>query len=136
MTVFRLTGGMHVDEKGEVFRSGDLVPSQKPLDKIFRNKFIKVSQEDLEQEKPPMPEKPPISKVAKKKKTAKKKKRKSKKDSEKIVTDQFPAASVVDLEVYQKGSRYNVKDPNTGNVVNAMMLKKAEVTPFLKAYEV
>ena len=45
---FKLLNGLH-DEKGKVYNVGDIVESEKPLDKMFGDKFARIM-EDVKQE--------------------------------------------------------------------------------------
>lgn len=53
----------------------------------------------------------------------------------KLVSDQFPEAAEVGLNVYFKANWYNVLDPDDGVRLNEKSLRKRDVSDFLASYK-
>lgn len=99
MAKYEVAKGKHIHE-GITYTEGDVIESDKPLDRIWQNKFVKVGTKDKKQLK-----------------LLKKKQRKNEDvdtdDEDTLgenVTDQFPAAARVDCLVFKKDGKFVVAD--------------------------
>lgn len=89
---FQVLRGVHYED-GQMFEAGSVVPSREPLDKLFPNKFKKVSDAEAESMaggRTFSPVRPPVAELG---------------DD---VTDEFSAAKEIGLSVWHKGRDYVV----------------------------
>lgn len=141
---FKLLKGKHREggtRTHRLYKPGEIVKSDLPLDKMFRNKFHKLSKDEVE-----------ILDLAAelkaKKKTKGKKKVTIKKTGKKKVTTKtigddglgteatknWDDAKENGLKVYRRGTYYHVYEKGSKTPLNASGLKKAKVQEFLTGY--
>ncbi len=135
------------DEEGNrtTYKSGDKVPSDEDLVTKWPGKFELVGRYK-EEDTPDAPDFPSKSEKKSKSKKATKKediKTKSSKSPQKIpvvskygvdVTEDFPTAAKVKLQVFEKLKWFTVIDPDNGEVLNEKKLRKRNVESFLEEY--
>lgn len=140
---YRLTGGTHVEsskpgEDGEIqiYKSGEEVISSRPLDKLFKNKFVDLgeveevinieSEPKLETDKPNKTtsdsDAPGVSKVPE--------------GYDEDVTEEFEGAEAKSVKVFRNGSWYGVFEPDDlSEPIDGKKLRKNDVSDFINDLE-
>lgn len=151
---FRLIGGNHTEGNGptrKVFKKNAIIDSDRDLTKLFRGKFERIyTAEQLEAVAPvpkvaekPTPAPTPVAEPApavseptteEKKPEASKESRKPRKRRGRDATKSFPLALEEEFLVFQRGSRFDVYEPEDDAPLNEKGLKKAEVESYIKEY--
>jgi len=148
--------GNHVEGKGKdkkTYTGGDTFESDRPLHKIFANKFDLVSEgkatkkkeepappappvEEPKEEEPPVDETEDIIEEESEEELTDEVSEEDKAEAESFgenVTEDFKSAKEADLTVYKSGRKWLVYDPDTNSVV-ADKLNKGQVDDAIKAY--
>jgi len=133
--LFKLKNGRHKDGS-KIYVVGDLVRSEVDLDIIFRNKFEKIEQVQVEtapkvaKAEPKLPSPPPEDDVEDD----------VEEDLEAEVTESSEYGEEVpgnklskkaDCRMFKKGNWYTLVSATTGEVLNDKKIKKGQVKPFL-----
>jgi len=150
MFKFVLKSGGHVDLAGKEYKKGDTITTPINLAEKFRNKFRLVSEDAVKPEKEPKIVSPedvhsveqesedttstPASAIRNVKPTITKDDLDEESEYGEDVTDEFPIAKDVELQVFVKKAWYTVVDPENGNVESDPKLRKKAVNPFLEEY--
>jgi len=132
-------------ENGKIYKAGDTIESPHDLVDLFPNKFIRVDNVSAGGEGIAVPATPTIPEPTKGEGVSippppspeSKLEPESPVESKHGVdiTDEFPIASKVQLQVFKKGAWYTVVDPDDGEVMNEKKLRASQVTSFLQEYE-
>lgn len=142
---FRLKkgAGNHADDD-KLYKAGDIIKSEKDLDKMFQNKFERIySNEQLIDPAvvltPDIPKSPITD--ADKDDGGVVKEPPPDSDSAPVdndlgndVTEAFPTATTLKLKVFENAHWYSVVDMVDNQVLNTKKLRKKEVAPFLLQY--
>lgn len=130
MTAFRVREGFHHDGKGKSYRKGQVLRSDKPLHKLFPNKFDIVASKDKDAKEDATEG---ASRKKKKSRSAPYEKGVGLEDIGKDVSQRFPDAINQGLRVYQtEDGEFNVTDERDLYApINKKPMTKAETKKFL-----
>ncbi len=142
--LFRLKGGNHVEDD-VTYKSGDIIDSPRDLVAMFRGKFERAFDKELEAKStkgtkdktvPSKPAIPPVSEADGKADKTKPEASPIIKEGEygRDVTAEFPTAEELDVMVFEKSKWYTVVDNEDNKVLNEKKLRAKEVQPFLDSY--
>jgi len=121
---FKIIAGRYIDKSGTSYTKGQIVRSRKPLDKLIKNKFVRVTPS----ESPPKP--------AAKESTLQSAPRQPVNSTEsQDITDVFPSAEELGVVVIEKNSWCTVKDKETGKPVTEKRLRRPQVANLLDEME-
>ena len=124
---FKLLAGNYRSADKKNYNSGDIVESDRELDKIFVNKFSRVGATEAPTEPPKAPadsapannDKTPASAP-------------DDDDKGENITAEYPDAVDAGLEVYKKSGWCTVLDPETGDHLNKTGLRENLVADFIE----
>jgi len=146
MLQFKVVKGKHY-EGTKCYKKGDIIASDKPLDKLFRNKFEIVSRPvevDTVGSSPSSgPESDPVetlvmTPVLEEVETEDTITSTSEEEQDVYhgddVTKKFPDAIAKGVLVYRKGRKYTVVDFDSNEVLDSTMTRKAKVEEWLKEW--
>ena len=129
---FKLTGGDHIDHRGQIRNKGDIFDDPCELDKVFPNKFVRVTDESsfVSNVPPPPPSKtlPTTVHVPQEGDSTIGDPSKEGKD----VTEKFPTAVAEDFKVFRHIGKYFVYNADNMSKVNPVGVAKAEVDGVIK----
>jgi len=128
--VFKLkTKGEHL-HNNKVFKQGDVIETELPLDKLFENKFERVDKdEDKEYRRPQIPT--PGGDEGEKSTPSSPSKKKKRSPFGKLISSQFERTAEAGVKVYIKDHWCTVVSVETGVAISDKKLRKKSVQDFI-----
>lgn len=131
------------EQDGKVYKSGDIIETDRPLDEMFPLKFDELPDPEWDKRKETR-RKPAIATPKTKKRdkvdaetedvTPSKESASTSSEYGEDVSDQFEGAAKAELQVFVKHNWYTVVDPEDGTVLTETRIRKNQVPAFLDKY--